>query len=72
MYPFTFVFMTVDDCQLRQIYGMAYNPFNNTWDWSKVTCINYALHATKIKTEEPEAKLTAVDINSANENDVKL
>ncbi|XP_046644393.1 ubiquinone biosynthesis O-methyltransferase, mitochondrial-like isoform X2 [Daphnia pulicaria] len=34
-------------CQLRQICGMAYNPFMNKWKWSRTTSVNYAVHATK-------------------------
>lgn len=31
---------------------MSYNPFNNKWNWSKFTTINYALHATKLQPEK--------------------
>lgn len=38
---------TLGGCQLRQLCGMAYNPFVNNWNWSRITSVNYALHATK-------------------------
>ncbi|KAK4019718.1 ubiquinone biosynthesis O-methyltransferase, mitochondrial [Daphnia magna] len=40
-------FFTKNGCQLRQLHGMAYNPFLNKWHWSRCTSVNYALHATK-------------------------
>lgn len=38
---------TLGGCQLRQICGMAYNPFMNKWKWSRTTSVNYAVHSTK-------------------------
>lgn len=40
-----------DESMLRQIYGMAFNPFANSWKWTGITSINYALHATKHQQE---------------------
>ena len=51
---------------MRQLYGMAYNPFINKWSWSRFTSINYALHATKSITEhlEEDAKPITIVENS--------
>ena len=35
-------------CRTRAIHGMVYNPITNTWKWSAIKEINYALHAIKL------------------------
>lgn len=34
-------------CQVHLVHGMMYNPFCNSWHWTKDTSINYAMHAVK-------------------------
>lgn len=33
--------------RMEQVTGMIYNPFTNTWSWSRLTSINYAVVAVK-------------------------
>ncbi|KAL3983146.1 3-demethylubiquinone-9 3-O-methyltransferase [Acanthocheilonema viteae] len=36
-----------NDCSVRLLHGMIYNPLTNHWSWSRNTSINYALVAIK-------------------------
>lgn len=36
-----------NDCTVRLIHGMCYNPVTRKWSWTVNSSVNYALHATK-------------------------
>ena len=36
-------------CRLRQLHGLSYNPLSNSWSWSSVKAVNYAVHVIKSK-----------------------
>jgi len=36
-----------DDCYVRLVHGMMYNPLVNSWSWIRNTSVNYALYGVK-------------------------
>jgi len=36
-----------DDCYVRLVHGMMYNPLTNSWSWIRNTSVNYALYGVK-------------------------
>ncbi|KAF2879774.1 hypothetical protein ILUMI_26400 [Ignelater luminosus] len=34
-------------CETKRVRGMAYNVLTNSWFWSRITSVTYALHAVK-------------------------
>lgn len=46
-----------NNCELRQLQGLSYNPLNNSWCWSPIKAVNYAAHLVKSsnsKAHQPE------------------
>ena len=39
--------LTQHNCQTRLVHGMAYNPLTNSWWFTSVNSVNFALHAVK-------------------------